>query len=262
MVLLDAAMADAGDDHVPDTIPVLPTYRPGKLVNKLREEAIIAAQVATRDSARRSADFQDAPTSHLQGITCRIDTAVFRATLDPQNPIRSVANAASYVNRLRVNADRPIPANHAIRQGQPSTWLSHHVSAADFAAHLTNSGCHIVDVQFPGSNGIMIEVAFCPTGHLVGGVDITLADMKRDNDKMVRSSLGTGEDLERTIIVQFSRFHVMFLPVLGPRPPRIRARDVTSFITEADSPLIVIKCEHVLVDENQKSANAARRVNY
>ena len=242
--------ADAND---PQIISIQPVYRAGRASNPLQEEAIVAAQVADRDAERRKRDPDNTiPESHFEAVKCRINSSTFRSIVDPQNPHRDVSNILSYVNLMCVNAKILLEqggGHHSIEKPWPPAYLT----AASFAARIINTGCQITDVTMAGVSGIVVEVAFCATGHLIGGVSMSLAEVERDNDKLTRAALATGEDFERGIITQFARLSVMMTPAHGPRPVAICQNDPRSFAEENVTPLLALGCTIKLIDKNTKA---------
>lgn len=237
-------------------VRVLPVYRAGQMTNRVQEDALIDAAVHDRDRLRAtvSEGLADPPSSgHLENITCRIDENTYRSIIDHQRPLKGFLEVASYVNRMI------IAGKSAFGEvvGADGT-ASHTVTAASLYSYIINTGSMIVDVKHAGTNGLVLEIAYCPPGHLLGGVNLSLDEVEHANDKLLRLSVSTGEDLERGILVQFSRLGVTLVPATGCRFDGIRAGDVPSFSVEDTIPFTLVSAELYLIDRN-RLANTSRK---
>ena len=250
MVLVDPDKAPDASD--PPIVSIQPVYRAGRTSNRLQEEAIAAARIADRDAERCRRDPESTiSTSHLEMVKCSIDAPTFRGLVDPQNPHLDVRNILSHVNCMCVASKILCTQGGARPSSKP--WPVAYVTAASFSACVINTGCHITDVTTVGTSGIVVELAFCAPGHLIGGVTMSLAEVEKDNNKLMRAALATGENFERGIITQFARLVVMITPAYGPRPVAIRQHEPRSFSQEDVTPLLVLSCTIKLIDKNTKS---------
>ena len=252
---LHAPIAEATHRGV---VRVLPVYRAGQRADRVQEDALIDAAVHDRDRLRAkvSEDLADPPPSgHLENITCRIDENTYRSIIDHQRPLKGFLGVASYVNRMIVAGKSASAIGEVVRADGTA---SHTVTAASFFSYIINTGSMIVDVKHAGENGLVLEIAYCPPGHLLGGVNLSLDEVEHANDKLLRLSVSTGEDLERSILVQFSRLGVVLVPANGRRPDGIRAGDVSSFSIEDTIPFTLTSAELYLIDRNRLT-NASRR---